>query len=118
MSESRECRAIKKCASDLEKVLEFRDRSFVYLLHNKGFITQQVCDEVLNPKSQLRSEEKAGELVKGIRNAVSTNPGHYYQIFVGCLKDQKDEKYDTLLSKLNREYCPPSDPSKNSFVGS
>lgn len=100
MSGSREGKAIQKCSSDLEKALVSCERELVYFLCNEGFINKEVCDDVLSGRCTLSSAQKAGELVKGIRDTVLVNPEHYSKL-VEHLKDEGGDRYQAILKKLD-----------------
>ena len=74
MSESLELKTVEECTPKLEIALSGIDREFVHFLAQEGFISKQVCSEVLNPQSTLTKEEKAGKLVEGVKRRVSLDP--------------------------------------------
>lgn len=58
MDKSLEYSTVEKCIKPLELALP---------PSGEGFITQEVHDDVLNPRSMLTDRQKAGELVIGTR---------------------------------------------------
>ena len=71
MAESnKEFLTVVHCSCSLETALK-DDRDIVYYLQREGFITADMCDQVLNPRSLLIAAEKAGQLVAKIRDAGS-----------------------------------------------
>lgn len=91
-----------KCSRPLERALQ-SDRDIVYFLNYEGFITQEVCDDVLNARSLLTSAQKAGQLVTGVRNRVSLSPQGYH-ILVEHLGQNK-RRYGSIVDILEREYA-------------
>ena len=101
MAYSNEHSTLVNCSKVLEVALQ-SDRDVVYFLNSEGFITQEVCDDVLNPRSMLTSAQKAGNLVTGIRNKVSLCPKHYH-ILVEYFS-QNGKRYGETVEILAREY--------------
>ena len=90
------------CTQPLETALRAFDRDIVHFLHREGFITQEVHDDVLSPRSMLNGHQKAGELVTGIRNRVELSAQHYHTL-VDHLR-QSGKQYESLVGILDREY--------------
>ena len=77
MEDSVEFKTVKKCTVWLETALEGLDRDMVDFLYQKGFITDDVCDQVLSRVTLLSAADKARELVKWIKNRVKQDKGSY-----------------------------------------
>lgn len=80
MSTSPELQVLKNYSTNLETLLKPPERKVVNFLNQKGFIGESVRDDVLNPRSMMRVEDKAGMLVDGIKNAVSRDKTLYYTL--------------------------------------
>lgn len=100
MFDSEEYRTVVACAKQLEIALK-SDRGIVYFLHQEGFITQEVHDDVLNPSSVLTDPQKAGKLVTAIRDKVNLYTQNY-QIFMNHLR--KSKRYGNIVKILDMEY--------------
>ncbi len=96
-----EYRTVVSCTKQLETALLRSDRDIVHFLHQEGFITQEVHDEVLNPRL-LNEHQKAGELVTGIRNKVKLSAQDYHTL-LNHLR-QSGKHYKGIVSILEREY--------------
>ncbi len=90
------------CTKPLETALRALDGDIVHFLYQKGFITQEVHDDVLNPRSMLNAHQKAGELVTGIRNKVELSAQNFHTL-VDYLR-QRGKQYESLVDTLDREY--------------
>ena len=97
-----EFKTVKKCTVALETALKGLDRNMVDFLYQKGFITDDVCDQVLNGVSLLSPADKAHELVKGIKNRVKQDKGRYF-VLVGGLT-QGGVLYQSIVNILAVEY--------------
>ncbi len=97
-----EYRTIVNCTKPLEAVLRSIDRDMVHLLNQEDFITQEVHDDVLNPRCILNNHQKAGELVTEIRNKVEESAKNYH-VLVSHLR-QSGRKYEAIVGILDREY--------------
>ena len=102
MSDTIELRTLQKCMPQLEMALKRPERSLVFFLEIEGFIGQECCDEVLSPKSLWSAEEKAGELVKRIRDRVSEDSTSYQQLLEHLRR--KGALYGPIVKKLDEEY--------------
>ena len=102
MSEPIELTTIRNLASELETALHGVDRNLLYYFNKEGFITDDVCDDVLNPRSVLREGEKAGELVRAIKNRVKQEP-HKYHLLVDHLMSV-GKCYYPIVRKLKEEF--------------
>ena len=87
----------------LETVLSGLERELVHFLNREEFITDSVCNKVLDPRSSLDEDEKAGELVKGIKKRVKQDSASYYT-FLNELK-RHGKRYQPIISKLEAEYA-------------
>ena len=100
MSDSEEYRTVVKCTKQLEIALQ-SDRDIAHFLHQEGFVTEEVYDDVLNPRSTLTDHQKAGKLVTAIRNKVELSAQDYHT-FVNHLRNNKINK--TIVMILDEEY--------------
>lgn len=107
LTKSREYRTVVKCSGALETALK-SDRDIMHFLNSEGFITDEVWDDVLDARSMLTPAQKAGKLVKGIRNKVSESPQHYHTLVEHLSKNRI--RYGSIVDKLNREYATPEQP--------
>ena len=102
MSEPIELTTIRNLAPELETALLGVDRSLVHYLNREGFVEDDVCDDVLNPRSTLRESEKAGELVKAIRKRVKQEPQNFHML-LNHLKEC-GTRYQPIMKKLDKEF--------------
>ena len=102
MEDSVEFKTVKRCTVALETALKGLDRNMVDFLYQNGFITDDVCDQVLSTKTLLSPADKAYELVKGIRNRVIQDKGSY-SVLVGGLT-QGGVLYYPIVKKLAGTY--------------
>ena len=93
---------MKECTVALETALKGLDRNMVDFLVQKGFITDDVCDQVLNRVTLLSAADKAYELVKWIKNRVKQDKGSYF-VLVGGLT-QGGVLYQPIVTTLAEEY--------------
>ena len=108
-NKSRELTTVSKCSPQLETALARLDRDLVHFLKDKGFITQDVCDDVLDPRSMLSTTQKAHELVTGIRRQVELGPGSYHTL-VDRLR-AGGALYSGIVKILDEEYHGTSQAS-------
>ena len=101
MAVSREFLTIKQCSASLETALQ-SDRNIVYYLNRKGFITDEMFQDLVNPRSMLSASQKAGQLVVRIRNRVKLSPKDYHKL-VAHLR-QSGKQYSSIMEILDREY--------------
>ena len=102
MEDSVEFKTVRRCTVALETALKGLDRKMVDFLNQNGFITDDVCDQVLNRVTLLSAADKAHELVKGIKNRVKLDKGSYF-VLVGGLT-QGGVLYQPILNILAEEY--------------
>lgn len=93
-------RTVEKCCSDLETALKVKDRDLVHYLHQEGFYSGNICEKILDPR--IDDAEKAGEMVKWIKNRVKQEP-ESYDTLVDRLK-QGGNLYQPIVGKLEQEY--------------
>ena len=93
---------MRNCSGPLETALK-GDRDVVYYLNKEGFISDDMCDQVLNPRSLWTADEKAGQLVTKIRDRVKLSAQEYHKL-VGHLS-QNMRQYGSIVDTLNTEYC-------------
>lgn len=72
----------------------------VHSLNHEGYISDEVCEDVLS--SSRSDTAKAGELVKGIIWRVKQDSTSYHK-FVAKLKEF-DKVYEPIVGKLEAEY--------------
>ena len=102
MEESVEFKTVKRCTVALETALKGLDRNMVDFLNQNGFITDDVCDQVLSTKTLLSPADKAYGLVKGIRNRVMQDKESYF-VLVGGLT-QGGVLYKPIVTMLAEAY--------------
>lgn len=102
MSTSAELRTLEKCTPQLETALKGLERNLVHFLKDECFILDDVRDCILDARSILDKAEKAGELVKWIKNRVKLDPESYH-ILVNRFK-QGGNLYRPIVRKLEEEY--------------
>ena len=104
---SPEYNTLLQCADKLELAL-YSDRGAAYHFNKKGYISDEVCDNVLDPKSTLSKIEKAGELVSGIKRKTKLDPKYYHEL-MKYFRDDK-EKYADIIKILDESYQELSAP--------
>ena len=102
MAESPEYRTVVSCIKQLETALFRSDRDVVHFLNQEGFITQEVHDDVLNPRSMLTDHQKAGELVSWIRMKVELSAQNYHALVKHL--GQSGKHYESIVDILDNEY--------------
>ena len=102
-----ELKTLENCVVPLEVALSDLQRELVHFLKCKEFITDEVCDIVLDPRYMLSEVEKAGKLVKGIKKRVKQDHTSYYT-FLSELK-RHGKKYQPIITKLEAEYARQED---------
>lgn len=102
MSESCEYRTVATCIKQLEVAFRSIDRDLVHFLHQEGFITQAVHDEVLNPTSMWTIYHKTGQLVTGIRNKVELRV-ESYRTLLKYLRE-RGKHYEGIVNILDEAY--------------
>ena len=105
-----EYRTVVSCTKQLETALLGLESATVHFLHQKGFITPEVHDEVLDPRSMWTKHQKVGELVTGIRNKVKLSAEGYHTLlrYLG----QRGKYYEGIVRILETEYSKQQQPSK------
>jgi hypothetical protein len=93
---------LEKCTPMLETALEDPERELVHYLTEKCFITNQVRDSVLDALSPLDASQKAGALVKGIKNRVKQDPESYHVLMKRFMEG--GEQYRPIVTVLEKEY--------------
>ena len=99
-----ELEAIKRCAPDLESALKNTDRKLVYFLNQEGFINDDDCDEILDQRSMLTAAQKAGKLVKSIKNRVKQDAKSFHVLLDRFKQD--GTLYGPIIKKLTSNYYP------------
>ena len=100
MADSKEYLSLRNCSGPLETALK-GDRDVVYYLNKEGFISDDMCDDLLN-HSALTPAQKAGQLVAKIRDRVKLSAQEYHKL-VGHLS-QNRRQYGSIVDTLNTEY--------------
>ena len=102
MEDSVEFKTVRRCTVALETALKGLDRNMVDFLYQNDFITDDVCDQVLNRVTLLSAADKAHELVKGIKNRVNQDKRSYF-VLVGGLT-QGGVLYQPIVTTLAEGY--------------
>ena len=101
MADSKEYLSLRNCSGPLETALK-GDRYVVYYLNKEGFVSDDMCDDLLNPRSLLTPAQKAEQLVAKIRDRVKWSAQEYHKL-VGHLS-QNRRQYGSIVDTLNTEY--------------
>ena len=102
MEDSIEFKTVRRCTIALETALKGLDRNMVDFLYQNGFITDDVCDQVLSRVTLLSVADKAHELVKGIRNRVKQDKWSYFVLVSGLT--QGGVLYQPIVTTLAEQY--------------
>ena len=102
MSDSSELEAVRKCTSHLETALKALDRELVHFLRDEGFVTDDVHDDLLTPRTMLTEAERAGELVKWIKNRVKQDPRSFHLLLQHFRR--RGALYKPIVNELSAEY--------------
>ena len=89
---------VELCTIQLETALLGLERDLVHFLFQNGFISDDVRDKVLNPVSVLSEAEKAGEVVRWIKNRIKQDPTNYH-VLMGKLQ-QCGKRYQPIINRL------------------
>ena len=100
MAESKEFETVLCCSLKLETALK-DDRDVVYYLNKEGFITSDLCDQILNGASWTAAE-KAGRLVAKIRDKIKLESQKYHKLM--DYFRQNTRQYGSIVDTLNTEY--------------
>ena len=87
------------CASQLATALH-SDKDIPHHLRANGFLTEEIYDDVINPRSMHSASDKADELVSGIRRRVKQSPTNFHKL-VDSLRN-KEGKYKDILEILEK----------------
>ena len=90
------------CTPQLETALKGLDRRLVHFLQMEGFFSNDIADEIQNPRTLLTVEQKTGELVKWIKNRIQVHPRSYH-VLLHRLK-QSGQLYQPIVWILEAEY--------------
>ncbi len=99
---SLEHQTIGNCTPKLEVFFKNPEREIVHYLRKEGFITQSLCDDVLNPRSMLSEADKAGMIVEAIRDVVFLDKGMFHTL-VAYLQT-KGKYYSAIVKNLTEEF--------------
>ncbi len=102
---------IVACAEQLEIALR-SDRAITHYLFRERFISEELYDKVLNPRSMLTDIQKAGQMVREIRHKVKANGEWYHNLLRHFHKN--DEKYADIIKILDKEYSSSQSSSSHS----
>lgn len=102
MSDSLELKTIKQCTSQLETALIGLDRKLVHFLNQEGFIQDSICERILNSQSSMDDTEKAGQLVKWIKNRVKQDHQSYHTLLNYFKEGGKH--YKPIVNTLEGEF--------------
>lgn len=102
MAGSVEYRTVLGTSTSIETALRSVDSNIVHLLLEEGFITEEVHDDVLEPRSMLNGHQKARKLVTGIRNKVELSPQSYHTLISHL--SQCGKQYESIVSILESKY--------------
>lgn len=91
-----------KCVSKLQLALQSDINGIVSYLFSEGFLTDDLFEEILNPRSFLTDANKATKLVTVVMRRVKLEPSNYYN-FVNYLRQDK-RKYKDIVNILDAEY--------------
>jgi hypothetical protein len=97
-----ELKTLEKCTPQLETAFKEVERDLVHFLLDECFISSDVHDEVLEPRTLLNKSEKAGKLVKSIKNRVKQDPSSYHTL-IDELK-RRGRRCDPIVKILEEEY--------------
>ena len=95
---SAEFMTVEHCTIQLETALSGLDRDLMHFLCQNGFIGDDVRDKVLNPVSVFSEAEKAGEVVRWIKNRIKQDPTSYH-VLMGKLQ-QCGNRYQPIMNRL------------------
>ncbi len=108
---SREYKTIVRCASQFATALH-SNGDIPHHLHVDGFLTKEIYDNVIDPKSRLSASEKACEVVSGIRRRVDQSPTDFHKL-IGYLREN-ESRYRDILKLLEETYSAIELPSEAS----
>lgn len=100
--DSIELRTVQKCIPVLESALIGLERNFVHFLHAEGFLSDNVHDEILNPRSMLSESDKTGEVVRQIVRRVKLDPQCYHTLLYSF--KSRGNIYRPIVNKMEFEF--------------
>ena len=103
LADSVELRTVKMCTPQLETALKGLDRELVHFLNLEGFFDEEVAEKILDPVTLWTETEKAGELVKRIKQRLRLDPPSY-RVLLEWLK-QRGSRYRPILGILEAEFA-------------
>ena len=89
---------MKQCTSELERAGLERDRDLIHFLNREDFMHDSEQEDILNPRSLLSKDQKAGEIVKWIRHRVQQDTSSYHKLIrqlSAC-----EQRYQPIVKKL------------------
>ena len=101
MALSSEYLTLINCTRVLELALKDK-RDIVHFLECKNFISREIHDDVLNPRSTLTSVEKVGRLVEKIKDKVQLDSKNYY-VFMNELRSNI-RIYGEIIEIMDSEF--------------
>lgn len=102
MSQTMESRTIKKCTGQLVTALKQDIKESSHYLFKEGFISEDLYEEVLNPKSMMSDADKATKLMLQIRNCVDLESSKYHKLVNHWRQDKG--LHDGIVQILDSEY--------------
>ncbi len=96
--ESKEYATLDSCSDRLE-IAFTRDRDILHFLEQEGY---NIPDDVINPKSMLSDQEKAGLVVTAIKNKVSLNSRNYQKLLDHFHSNER--VYGDIITILEQAY--------------
>ena len=98
MCDSIELKIVKQCTSELEGAGLERDRALIHFLNREAFMNDKEHENILDPRSMLREDQKAGEIVKWIKHRVQQDPSSYHKLI--CQLSACEQRYQPIVKKL------------------
>ena len=103
MEVSMELQTLMEHIDDLELALKDNFTPIINKLRKEGLIKPSIYESVQDVRSSLTPREKAGELIRGVEDAVTLSPDNYYK-FIKILNG-KANLYKDILLKLQSTLC-------------
>ena len=100
--DSVELQTLKTNTSEIELALKDNFKPIIVELRNQGLIKSGTYERVKDPQFQLTQEDRAGDLVRSIENAVELSLENYHK-FVRILSG--NIAYKDIVMKLHSTYC-------------
>ena len=104
MSSTPELQAIKNCASKMEIAFKRSDGDLVHNLEKEGFFQEELCEDVLNPRSMLTERQKAGKMVEAIRDAINLSNKKFHTLLAILRQGENAAYYSSIVDSLTEEF--------------